>query len=56
MNVRLPGLRSSFLGLEMELGEDIDLKPEDWLGDVYDSPRLQCDLHATMQKHLGMAD
>ena len=51
---RLPGLKSSFLGVEIETGEDLELNPGDWLGDVDDSPRLQCDLHATMQKHLGM--
>ena len=42
--------------MEIELGEDIELKHEDWLGDVNDSSRLQCDLHATMHKHLGMLE
>lgn len=36
------------------MGEDNEINFEDWLGDAYDNPRLHCDLHSTMQKHLGM--
>jgi hypothetical protein len=38
------------------MGEDVELRTEDWLGDVDDSARLACDLHATMNKHLGIMD
>lgn len=51
----LPGLKSSFLGIEVEMGENMDLAFADWMGDNLPSHnRFDCDLHSTMEKHLGM--
>eukprot|EP01105_Mastigella_eilhardi_P024815 TRINITY_DN6552_c0_g1_i1.p1 TRINITY_DN6552_c0_g1~~TRINITY_DN6552_c0_g1_i1.p1 ORF type:complete len:127 (-),score=39.15 TRINITY_DN6552_c0_g1_i1:72-431(-) len=52
---RLPGLESSFVGLETVLDQDEDIDVEDFLGDVGDQPRgPQVGIHQAMESLLSM--
>lgn len=51
---RLPGIKSSFLGLETALNGNSSFEAEDWLGEQEDAENLLCDIHATMEAKLGM--
>ena len=51
---RMPGIESSFTGLETLTGDDKRLRAEDWLGDRDAAPQLMADFHATMEHKLKM--
>lgn len=51
---RLPGLESSFCGLENYTGDDLSIKAEDWLGDPQNSEEYLSNVHLTMEMKLGM--
>ncbi|KAJ5071477.1 proteasome maturation protein ump1 [Anaeramoeba ignava] len=51
--MRLPGLSSSFIGLETILGKDDSISLNDYLNSGFESPEESLDLHQTMEKKLG---
>lgn len=51
---RLPGLKSSHLGLEVHRGSLHKIEMEDWLGDQDMDRRYFANFHATMEHKLGM--
>eukprot|EP00924_Labyrinthula_sp_SR-Ha-C_P009298 snap_masked-scaffold_2-processed-gene-19.19-mRNA-1 protein AED:0.04 eAED:0.04 QI:0/-1/0/1/-1/1/1/0/123 len=51
---RLPGLQSSFLGLEVFRGNDKSFGLEDWAGDQAMSSEYFANLHETMEYKLKM--
>eukprot|EP00808_Paulinella_micropora_P004077 g60016.t1 len=51
---RLPGLKSSFAGMESLTGRDVEIEFEDTLADPEFNPRF-VDFHAEMDKRLGIA-
>jgi len=51
---RLPGIPSSFSGLETYSGRDETIRFEDWLGEPEFSPQYMSNFHATMEHKLGM--
>lgn len=50
---RLPGIPSSFAGLENFTGDDQTLKFEDWLGEPDMSPQYLANFHETMEHKLN---
>mmetsp|Transcript_17638 Transcript_17638/g.21379 ORF Transcript_17638/g.21379 Transcript_17638/m.21379 type:complete len:132 (+) Transcript_17638:295-690(+) len=51
---RMPGIPSSFTGLEVLSGNDTTLNVEDWLGDQDMSAQYFADFHCTMERKLKM--
>lgn len=51
---RLPGLESSFAGLDSYTGKDSTLRFEDWLGEPEMSTQYLCNFHETMEHKLKM--
>mmetsp|Transcript_23364 Transcript_23364/g.38431 ORF Transcript_23364/g.38431 Transcript_23364/m.38431 type:complete len:135 (-) Transcript_23364:173-577(-) len=52
---RLPGLHSSFVGLDTLHNRDEDFDFSDYLADPRDSEMNTPDLHTTMEKRLGIS-
>ena len=51
---RLPGVPSSFAGLDNYTGNDMSLQMEDWLGDQEQSAHYLHGMHVTMERKLGL--
>jgi len=51
---RMPGIPSSFLGVEVLCGNDTTLNVEDWLGEQEMAPQYFADFHSTMEYKLKM--
>ncbi len=51
---RLPGLPSSFVGLECELGVDEDLEYEDFMNLPSEAPELQFKVREAMEVKYGL--
>lgn len=49
---RLPGLESSFVGLDSFTGKDSKIEFEDWLGDGELATQYCADFHSTMEAKL----